>query len=130
MNDNGMEIGAACAWAVFAPLIAFGLLVGLAGGGILLFPFLLVFVFVYGAPIAAAHVFLVWLPAWLLLKRRLEPGAAAAAALGFACGALPITVIAWAWGWMTGVGPFAGLFGGCGVIGGFAFWWRLNRERI
>jgi hypothetical protein len=130
MNDDGMEIGAACVWAVFAPLIVFGLLIGLTGGGILLFPFVLVFVLIYGAPIAVAHVLLIWLPAWLLLKRRFDLGAAAAAALGFACGALPITIIAWAWGWMGAVGPVAGLFGGCGLVGGVAFWWRLNRERI
>jgi hypothetical protein len=130
MNDDGMQIGAACAWAVLAPLLAFGVLGGLTAGGLLLFPFFLVFVFVYGTPVAVAHVFLVWLPAWLLLKRRYEPGAVAAAALGFACGALPITVIAWASGWMRGVGPVAGLFGGCGLVGGVAFWWRLNRERI
>ena len=114
MNEelpSGLRLGCAILSAIFAPLIAVALLLGGPLGFVLALPL----VFVFGAPIAAAHVLALWLPAWAWASRHRELGWAPAAALGFVCGALPVFVF-------SAGEPFGtALFGCSGVIGALAF---------
>jgi hypothetical protein len=123
-----MDLGPACAWAALVPSLGFSVLLGLAAGPF--FPIAVVYILVFALPIAAAHVLIVWLPAWLLVSRWFRVGAFGAAALGLACGGLPILVIAWAGDWLESADGVALLFGGCGIVGGGAFWVRLNRDKL
>ena len=67
MRTDAMDIGAACAWAIFTPLLGTGVILAVTTGSVWLFPIFILLVVIYGVPIAAVHVFLVWLPAWFLL---------------------------------------------------------------
>jgi hypothetical protein len=98
-------------------------------------------------PVAALHAVLLGLPLYMVLSRRREPGLALSAAAGFVTGMLPVLaleLIVWPpplgdigallGGAESGRELSAGLerwaqwlaapvfFGGCGAVGGAAFW--------
>lgn len=103
-----IDIGAGMAWGAMAPALA-GALIGLAGG-----PGVAILVFASALTIAGAHVVVLALPLYGLLRIvgwRVEPVTALVAA-GLV-GALPATL------WLgPGLGVWGGLFG---LMGGAAF---------
>jgi len=110
-SPSGLRIGCAILSAIFAPLAVVALLLGGPIGFVVTLPF----VFIVGAPIAAAHVLALWLPAWAWASRQGALGWGPAAALGFVCGALPVFAL-------SAGEPFGtALFGCSGVIGALAF---------
>jgi hypothetical protein len=75
-------------------------------------PGLAVFILVFGLVVAALHVAILFLPAWILLSRPTRLGFPATSILGLVCGALP-SLILWPhtmW-----------LFAICGLVGAAAF---------
>ncbi len=110
MSDDceTIDIGAGMAWGAMAPALAGGA-IGLAGG-----PGLAFLVFACALSIAAAHVVVLALPLYGLLRiagRRTDPATVLVAAAMI--GALPATL------WLgPGLGVWGGLFG---LIGGGAF---------
>lgn len=98
-------------------------------------PFLALWSFVIGYPIAMLHMVLAW-PAYRLLRHRWQLRWWIAGAAGGVIGALPVTLLHVAimlvWGLDHSpdvAGGFAGLplmFGASGVTGGLFFWWMLR----
>ena len=56
-------------------------------------PGLAVFILVFGLVVAALHVAILFLPAWILLSRRTRLDWPATSALGLVCGALPSLIL-------------------------------------
>jgi hypothetical protein len=75
-------------------------------------PGLAAFILVFGLVVAALHVAILFLPAWILLSRRTRLDFPATSILGLVCGALP-SLLLWP--------QTAWLFGICGLVGGIAF---------
>lgn len=103
-----VDVPAGMAWAVAAPALA-GALLGMIGG-----PGLAFAVFLFALGIAGAHVVLLALPVYGLLRLiGWEPGAGTALVAAPVIGALPAGIL---------VSPDIGLWGGLfGLIGGGAF---------
>ena len=122
MNEelpSGLRLGCAILSAILAPLVAVALLLGGPLGFVVTLPF----VFIFGAPIAAAHVLALWLPAWAWASRHGALGWSQSAALGFVCGSLPVFALS------GGDAYGTALFGGSGVIGAVAFRATLSWQR-
>ncbi len=95
--------------------------------------------FVAAMLVAAGHALLLGLPLYHLLSRKGRPGAATAMICGLAVGAAPSLILAlliepgsgtvaggsgW-WHWLEQRAALLGIplfFGGCGLVGGLAFW--------
>lgn len=69
-------------------------------------------IFAVGFIIAALHVGILFLPAWLLLSGRTRMPWPATAALGLVCGGLP---------WLFLLPEVMWLFATCGLVGGLVF---------
>ncbi|HEX8193917.1 MAG TPA: hypothetical protein VF552_13550 [Allosphingosinicella sp.] len=106
-------IGPAAAAAVAVPVLPLALLAIPAPG-------LAAFILVFGLVVAALHVLILFLPAWILLSRRTPLEWPATAALGLVCGALP---------WVIFWPRAAWIFGLCGFVGGTAFHLVVRRSR-
>lgn len=127
-----------------AGIILILLLAGVHIIGVLqLFLMLVLFGFVFGTPVALAHILLLGLPAWLLFDRWRPIGQTGAAAMGAVIGATPATIFAGfngleiATGTMlaipiaeagdvAGIFKVAALFGAGGAAGALAFRARLS----
>jgi hypothetical protein len=111
--------------AILAPVVPMAILFGSASG-----PAMLLVVpcaLLIGVAIAALHVLPLWLPAYLLLRHFGAMGWWQAGLLGFLCGGAPSYFIAFPASDATPRGMFFGL---CGVVGGLAFHWRLERDNL
>ena len=103
-----VDVPAGMAWAVAAPALAGGLL-GMGGG-----PGLAFAVFLFALSIAGAHVVLLALPFYGLLRLvGWQPGPGTALVAAPLIGALPAGIL-----FSPGIGIWGGLFG---LIGGAAF---------
>lgn len=122
-DPSGLRLGCATLNAIFVPLLGVVVLIGSSTGEPLSVLAAIPFVFILGFPIAAAHVFALWLPAWIWISRHARIGWLQAAALGLVCGALPSLLLSGAEPATTAV------FGGSGLVGGLAFWLTLAWER-
>ena len=91
--------------AAVVPVVPFALVAVAAPG-------LAAFILVFGTVVAALHVAILFLPAWILLSRRTRLDFLATSTLGLVCGGLPSLVL-----WPQ----TAWLFAVCGYIGGTAF---------
>ena len=119
------EVAKAIVAAILVPVVPVTLLFSAAAGPliVLAFPYALLF----GVTIAALHVLPLWLPAYLMLRRVGAMGWWQAALLGFLCGGGPSYIFAFPAPSSGGIGIFLGL---CGLVGGLAFHWRLERLNI
>ena len=122
----------ACLAAIVAPMLAIlflSVVAALLGVGIEAVAFAL-FVVVLAVPVAAAHVVLLGLPAYLLLRRIVEPSAEMAALAGAVIGVVPLLLLNSLDGGGGSRGNAAGyfLFGLMGLIGGLAFGRSLARH--
>jgi hypothetical protein len=128
MISRDPEVGFACATAVAAPAVLVGM-AGLAsmvvGGGFLALVIGL-YGFIFAFIVAAAHVLLLGLPAYLLLRRIAEPGWLLCGTCGLALGAAPYFLIDVAGGTDPGNAlPVALFLGAMGLIAGLSFRWKL-----
>jgi hypothetical protein len=122
----------ACLAAIVAPaaaIVALGAAGALLGDslGALLLALIILFVAI---PIAAAHVLLLGLPAYLLLRKVVAPGPPVAALAGALLGIGPIFLFGGDFVWFAwnGRAGACGLFAALGLIGGVAFARRLARH--
>lgn len=83
-------------------------------------PGLAAFILIFGLVVAALHVVILSLPAWILLSRRTPLEWPATSGLGLICGALPSAIF---------VPQGAWIFALCGFVGGTAFHFVLRRSR-
>lgn len=113
-RDAGL-IGCATIIAIVVPLLAVSLLMAASAGTLLHIGSVFVFVLMFGTPIAAAHVILLWLPAYFFATRESELSWPGAAALGLVCGGLPCFLL------LEAEPGATALFAGSGLIGGLAF---------
>ena len=98
--------------AIFVPLPLVAILLSVGTGPE---PALFPLVIVFGAPIAALHVLLLFLPFYLLIASATPVRWWGAAALGFTCGGIPAFLL-------SGADPVTTLlFAGSGLVGGIAF---------
>jgi|GEM_PF-2935007 len=108
-------LGCATISAIVVPVIAVALFITAMSGEYAALGFILVFALLYGAPIAAAHVILLFLPIYLFAKRDPRLSWPEAAVLGLVCGGLPAFLL-------SGAEPIvSALFAVSGLIGGLAF---------
>jgi O-antigen ligase len=116
LNDPEDEtpLGCASIGAVAAPVLPLALF-AISGG---VAPFFTIVPLALA--VAALHVVILFLPAWVLLSRRFTLSWAGGGALGAVCGALP---------WLFLFPRAAGFFSLCGLVGGLAFVATVKRLR-